>query len=239
MARKKREDPPAPGAPLWMTTYGDLMTNLLCLFVLLYSFSIIDSQKFESAMISIQSSLGILDSGRGINPSTMYDDITREIEDFQNLEEKLTTYLEDNDLNMDVMVQMESRGLVLRFQDNVLFDPGSAVLKPESKEILDYLGGFLIEPEFENKHVRIEGHTDTTPVGRNSKYATNWELSVARSASGVRYLVEELNLDPQRFSAAGYGEYHPVAPNDTPENKAKNRRIDIVILRSELEFKTP
>jgi len=238
MARKKREDPPAPGAPLWMVSYGDLMTNMVCLFVLLYSFSILDAQKFQAAMVSIQSSLGVLDSGRGINPSAIYDADT-EMEDFNMLEEKLTSYLEDSDLHMDVMVQMETRGLVLRFQDNVLFDPGSADLKPSSIAILNYLGEFLIEPEFESKHVRIEGHTDTTPVGRNSRYETNWELSVARSASGVRYLIEELNLDPQRFSAAGYGEYQPVAPNDTPENKAKNRRIDIVILKSELEFKTP
>ncbi|MBM7613666.1 OmpA/MotB family protein [Alkaliphilus hydrothermalis] len=248
MARKKREESPPAGAPLWMTTYGDMVTLLLCFFVLLFSFSEIDVQKFEAIISSFNGSIGILDSGKTVEPSPNIseamkeDQITNQLEeweDFKKLQELIEQYLADKGLNTDVLVSLETRGLVLRFQDNVLFDSGKADLKDTSKEILIYLAEFLAAEEFKGKHIRIEGHTDTDPLRPNSKFETNWELSVSRAANVVRYLIEEIELEPARFSASGYGEYHPVTTNDTMENKAKNRRVDIVILRSEDEISLP
>lgn len=248
MARKRKEEAPAPGSPAWMTTYGDMVTLLLCFFVLLFSFSTIDAKKFQSIIQSFQGALGVLDSGQTIEMSDfisegMADELTtnqmEELEDFRKLKEKLEEFLEANGLDNDVLVTLETRGLTLRFQDSVLFDSGSAELKPGSKELLNYLSEFLMEPEFESKFVRVEGHTDTDPLRPNSRYETNWELSVARASNVVRYLIEEINLEPRRFSASGYGEYHPVADNETVENKAKNRRVDIVILKSELAISLP
>nr|WP_330389073.1 OmpA family protein [Alkaliphilus peptidifermentans] len=197
---------------------------------------------------SFQGSIGILDDGNTIELSeyiseALQDDLTtdqkEELEDFRKLKEKLEDFLVENNLEADVLVTLEVRGLVLRFQDNVLFDSGSAELKGTSKEILNYLATFLVEPELITKYVRVEGHTDTDPLRSSSRYETNWELSVARAANVVRYLIEEVDLEPRRFSASGYGEFHPVAPNDTLENKAKNRRVDIVILKSELAISLP
>ena len=148
------------------------------------------------------------------------------------LQEILIEYLESYDLESDVLVTHEDVGLILRFKDNVLFDPGKADLKPGSKEILKNISKFLQKPEFIEKSIRIEGHTDTVKVIPNLLYPTNWELSTGRASNVTRYLIEELGLAPERFSIAGYGEYHPIAPNDTAENKSKNRRVDIVILRS-------
>ncbi len=248
MARRRKEETPQPGAPLWMTTYGDMVTLLLCFFVLLFAFSTIDAKKFQTMIQSFQGAMGVLETGETIEISEfisegMAEELTtnqkEELEDFRKLKEKLEEFLEENGLENDVLVTLENRGLILRFQDSVLFDSGSAELKSSSKELLIYLSQFLLEPEFESKFVRVEGHTDTDPLRPNSRYETNWELSVARASNVVRYLIEEINLEPRRFSASGYGEYHPVEDNDTAEDKAKNRRVDIVILKSELAISLP
>ncbi len=243
MARKRsRQEEPQAGAPLWMTTYGDMVTLLLCFFVLLFSFSTVDAQKFQSMIQSFQGSLGILESGTSITTDNfiteaMKDELTtdqrQELEDFRKLEEVVETYLESYDLESDVLVSQENEGLMLRFQDNVLFDPGKAELKPKSKEILSDIAIFLQSPEFISKSIRVEGHTDTVKVNRSSIYPTNWELSAGRASNVVRYFIEDIDLAPERFSISGYGEYRPIVPNDTAENKSKNRRVDIVILRSE------
>ncbi|HZK57077.1 MAG TPA: OmpA family protein [Clostridia bacterium] len=243
MSRKKQpnQEGSQSGAPAWMTTFADMTTLLLCFFVLLFSFSTIDAQKFQAMIQSFQGSLGILDSGILIETDDFATDITddnlskiqmQEIEDFARLQGILEEYLENYDLESDVFVTQESAGLVLRFKDNVLFDSGKAELKPRSKEILSDISMFLQNPEFIEKSIRIEGHTDTVKVIPNLLYPTNWELSTGRASNVTRYLIEELGLAPERFSIAGYGEYHPVAPNDTAENKSKNRRVDIVVLRS-------
>ena len=189
-----------------------------------------------------RSSLGILDGGNTLETDrfiteAMQSDLTtdqmEELEDFRKLEEVVEAYLESYDLESDVLVSQENAGLMLRFQDNVLFDPGKAELKSRSKEILNDISIFLQGPEFIDKSIRVEGHTDIVRVNPTSIYPTNWELSAGRASNVVRYFIEEIGLSPERFSISGYGEYRPIAPNDTTENKSKNRRVDIVILRSE------
>lgn len=240
--RRRREENSSKGAPEWMTTYGDMVTLLLCFFVLLFSFSEVDIKKFQSMIASFQGSLGILESGTTIIPSEdipvsnngeLTTEQLEELEDFKRLQAELQDFLEERGLDGDMLVSMETKGLVLRFQDSILFDSGKADIKEDAKEILISIVEFLQKPEFRKKDIRIEGHTDTDPLRSNARYETNWELSVARSANVVRFLIEDINLDPVRFSASGYGEYHPLVPNDTQENKRKNRRVDIVILRSE------
>lgn len=242
MPRRKPADDAKKGAPEWMTTYGDMVTLLLCFFVLLFAFSEIDVGKLDAFIQSFQGAVGVLESGRTIEPSEILseaelDDLTlqelQELEDFRRLQERMEEFLEERGMAADVLVTLETRGLILRFQDNVLFDSGRAEIKSDSLEILQFVGIVLEEPDFVEKFVRIEGHTDTDPLRPGALYETNWELSVTRAANVVRYMIEELGVEPMRFSASGYGEYHPVALNDTPENKAKNRRVDIVILRSE------
>ncbi len=243
MSRRKQQnqEESPPGAPAWTTTFADMTTLLLCFFVLLFSFSTIDIQKFQAMIQSFQGGLGILDSGtliefNGSVIDTTDDDLSmgqmQETEDFIKLQEILENYLESYNLESSVFVTQENVGLVLRFRDSVLFDSGKTMLKPESKEILGDISVFLQSPEFIKKSIRIEGHTDTVKVTPNLLYPTNWELSAGRASNVTRYLIEDLGLAPERFSIAGYGEYHPVAPNDTAENKSKNRRVDIVILRS-------
>jgi chemotaxis protein MotB len=109
-----------------------------------------------------------------------------------------------------------------------MFDIGSASIKPAAYTVLDTLGFFLEEIPNE---IRIEGHTDDTPI-RTAQFPSNWHLSVTRALNVGYYLLQHYKIRPEKVSIIGYGEYHPIVPNDTPEHRAENRRVDIVILNS-------
>lgn len=247
MARKRGQEESKSGAPEWMTTYGDLVTLLLCFFVLLFSFSTIDAQKFQAIMQSVQGSLGALKGGKTVQETFLVNEEQsveqleelRELEDFKKLQELIENYLEQNGFQNEILVDLEPRGLLLRFKDNVLFDSGKADLKGNANETLFFLSDLLKQQEFKEKYIRIEGHTDSDPIINIRKYPTNWELSVTRASNVVRFLIEQAGLQPDRLSASGYSQYHPIAPNDTDGNKGKNRRVDIVILRSDFVKSEP
>ncbi|MCT4595588.1 MAG: OmpA family protein [Anaeromicrobium sp.] len=242
MAKKKKPEEAKGGAPEWMTTFSDLMTLLLCFFVLLFAFSTIDQRKFTAVMKSFQGSAGVLHAGKTIDGSEYIDKglnedkLTKqlkEIRDFKVMEEKINKYLEENNMKNEIFVELESRGLLIRLNENVLFGSGKAELKENAKETLRFLGDIIKQEEFKSKYITVEGHTDSDPIVRSKKYPTNWELSISRASNVVRFLIEDTYVEPKRLSASGYSQYHPVAPNDTMENKSKNRRVDILILRSD------
>lgn len=244
MSKKKRVEEQKAGAPEWMVTYGDLVTLLMCFFVLLFAFSEIDAQKFEAVMQSFQGSAGVLQAGKSLSddelvfdamPEEQVAEQKEEIEKLQILKQKFEDYLEENNLQGDILVELEARGLLLRFEDNALFDSGKADLRTSSLETLKFLGEILQTEEFVGRFVRIEGHTDDIPIG-TLRFPSNWELSTTRSSNVVRYFIERLGMTPQRFSASGYGEYFPIANNEIADGRQQNRRVDIVILR-ELELK--
>lgn len=120
--------------------------------------------------------------------------------------------------------------LTLNMVDQILFDSGSAQIKPAGQAVLDKVGAAL--NGIKDKDIRIEGHTDNKPIAGalQSKFPTNWDLSTARATSVVRYLIDHDKVDPTRLVAAGYGEFHPKASNDTPEGRAQNRRIEIILV---------
>lgn len=111
--------------------------------------------------------------------------------------------------------------------DQILFDSGKADLKPDGKAVLRKVAAALAK---DDKIIRVEGHTDNVPLGPHAGFASNWELSTARATTVVRFLQDQGGLDPTRLIASGRGQYDPVAPNDTPEDRQKNRRIDITLL---------
>lgn len=231
--RKKEED----SGDNWLTTYSDMVTLLLCFFILLFTFSSLDLQKFKIVMASFQGGSGIL-SG-----SDYIDDIDNNLEkgerDLEYLKEVLEEYVQGLNLDTELSISIEERGLVIRFMDRVLFDPGKADIKPESLEILNSIGDILNRDEFKERLIKVEGHADTTPVSPSDGFPTNWELSAIRATNVLRYFVEQKNIEGSRISSSGYSYYRPIAPNDTKENKAKNRRVDIVILNSTYERAEP
>jgi chemotaxis protein MotB len=145
---------------------------------------------------------------------------------FMELKNKLDQYIKQKGLDKDIQLRLDSRGLYLTITGTVLFENGRADLTPGAKKIIK--GVFDLLTSIDNP-VRIEGHTDNVPI-HTAQFPSNWELSSARAVNLLRYLIEEYKMDPQRLSAAAYGEYHPVVPNDTLENRAKNRRVEISIL---------
>lgn len=224
------------GAPLWMLTYGDLVTQILIFFVLLFSFSSIDNKKFDAAIISIQGALGIMPGGRTLERLNRmdYSPETRssgmEAMDRAQLEailQRIDSFVKAEGLQGAVVFQMQERGLVVRLADRVLFDLGKADLKPEAVGILDKLASVINSIP---NNVRIEGHTDNLPIS-TERFPSNWELSTGRATNVVRYFVEKHGIPPRRLSAAGYGEYYPIASNVEEKGRQQNRRVDIVILR--------
>lgn len=225
-----------------MATYGDLITNILIFFVLLFSMSNIEESKFDMAILSLQGSLGMIDGGH-----TFYEDefveagevgsfliSAEEQREFEQLEEKVKDIVEQNDIS-GIEVNMDERGLVIRFVDGVLFDSGKAHIKESAKSILNKIAPELKES---HRHVRIEGHTDNLPISTR-EFPSNWELSTARAVNVVKFMIENHNFSPYILSAAGYGEYRPVAPNDSAKHRALNRRVDIIILKSAQEAEEP
>ena len=244
-----KSDNDIPGAPAWMNTYGDMVTLLLTFFILLYSFSSVDVQRFNEVMSAIQHSfmgrtgilVGTTDLGaeegqrldRAEHPAMDPELDIREqdlaiLEMLRQLEEtygEVQEFLREAGMADDIMLRMEERGIVMELPERILFDTGRAELKPDFLDALGLLAELLSRL---NNQIIIEGHTDNVPI-RTFLYPSNWELSVARSVSVARYLVEQHELNPGRFIATGYGEYHPLESNETPEGRARNRRVTIVI----------
>lgn len=232
----KRRRQVQSGSSNWLTTYSDMVTLLLCFFVLLFTFSNLDVQKFKSVLASFQGGSGILEGGNVIETPSIRD---QEELDLEKLRDILEDYADSANLGEEITISINERGLTIRFADRVLFDPGKADLKPDAKEILNDVAEILQRNEFKDKLIKVEGHADTTPVSPKDGFPTNWELSTTRATNVLRFLVEEKGIEGGRISASGYSYYRPIAPNDTKENKAKNRRVDIVILKSSYEKHEP
>lgn len=238
MRKKKKEE--SVNTEAWMATYSDLVTLLLCFFVLLYSFSEVDVEKFEKMMNSFHGSIGVLDGGKTMdeqdgasynNANLKKDNEAEEIEDFLALKRYIEAYAQVKGLEDEIKVTIEERGLMVRVLDNVFFDSGKADIKPRAREIILYIGEVLNKNQFLKKHIKVEGHTDNVKMN-SVQFPSNWELSVRRATNVLRILESQRHIDGNRISASGYGPNRPIAPNDTPENKAKNRRVDIVVLKS-------
>ena len=139
------------------------------------------------------------------------------------LEKKLSGELESGDMSLS----MQDRGLVVTVLDRVLFDSGKSELKETSKEGLEKVADIL-NGKVKQHMIYVEGHTDNVPI-RRSSWRSNWELSTARATEVIHYFVDDKGLNPKRVAATGYGEFHPVASNNTDAGKMKNRRVEIVI----------
>ncbi|OGR45850.1 MAG: hypothetical protein A2X34_02775 [Elusimicrobia bacterium GWC2_51_8] len=147
--------------------------------------------------------------------------------------EDLTSGLKAEITAGEITITQLKGKLTVNMVDKILFDSGMAEVRGEGRKVLGSIGKVL--KDITNKDIRIEGHTDNIPIKGElkSKYPTNWELSTARATAVARYLQDEAKVTPERLVAAGYGEYRPVALNDTAENRALNRRIEIVLTARE------
>ncbi|MCD6101324.1 MAG: flagellar motor protein MotB [Candidatus Marinimicrobia bacterium] len=229
MARKRKEDIEKPSSPHWMTTYSDMVTLLLTFFVLLISFSTIDKVMFDKAMFSIRGALGVLKRNVSMlsNPTVPKEsmlDQRRRAALYRNIN-AMKELARAMGYEKDISVEMTTTGFLIRMGSRVLFDLGSADLKPEAYPILQLVGEVLKEDVAE---VVVCGHTDNLPI-RSGKYPSNWELSTARALSVVKYLINKVGVPPEILVAAGYSEYRPLVPNTSEENRQKNRRVEFLV----------
>lgn len=260
---KKAEEPPK-GAPAWQSTFADLMNLLLCFFVLLFSMSTIEQEKFEAIAASFSQAFNIFDGGEmslgegaligdgisqlnelnifidsmGVSDDKDKDKEHDKEEDFQEealkeqmkasekLAEQIAEALEATGITDQVELNFTSQYVQLTLQGSILFDSGEVVIKEEAIPILDKLGAIL--ERYAGGTIEIEGHTDNVPM-HGAKYSNNDELSDGRALSVFNYLIEHTTLEPARIMHTGRGEYVPVATNETPEGRAKNRRVEIRI----------
>lgn len=183
-------------------------------------------------MVSTSGCTFIFQKGRRVD-SQKISKLKRELTDMERAKLELEDRLKNEIDDSEVKVEMMNRGLVITFMAEVLFDSGKAELRESSLGKLAKVARVL-NTTIKDLNLGIEGHTDNVPI-KYSGWKSNWELSVARSLSVVHFLSEKQNVSPTRLAAIGYGEYHPIDSNKTAVGKARNRRVEIVILPKELK----
>ncbi|MDH5719895.1 MAG: flagellar motor protein MotB [Spirochaetia bacterium] len=236
--KKKKQEEAPPGAPLYMLTYGDMVTLLLTFFVMLFTVAKIEGREFRLILSAFRGSLGLFEGGQTLSKGEL-EEMGMSLETLpaqeagRNLSKalKMATEIFKPEVKVKkVQVTQDERGLVISLIGSDHFPPGSARLTSEAKRILTKVSKLL-------RHIpsliRIEGHSDETPVVGGpaaEKYETNWELAGQRSINVLRYFHEVEDIEPEKMSAISYGKYRPLVSSTTPEARAINRRVDIVIL---------
>lgn len=222
----------------WLLPYADMLTLLLALFIVLFAMSSLDAQKFRNLAQSLSS---VFTSGTGIMeypspeeimvPEEVVTDPSNsasflELQDLIELQQKIDDYIVNNNLSSRLTTHLSGEGLRITILDNALFDSGSAEIKSDARQLGEEIANFIVSDP--PRHVTISGHTDDVPI-HNADYSSNWHLSVMRAINFMEVLLENDNLEPDFLSAKGYGEYRPIAENDSDENRAKNRRVEVLI----------
>ncbi|MEK6590393.1 MAG: flagellar motor protein MotB [Nitrospinota bacterium] len=248
MARKKRHAD-HENLERWLISYADFITLLFALFVVLYGISEVDAQKLKKVSNSFQFAFSLSGTG-GVEqipmletqikermlpvPVKSLEAITQlypgELEKFEEVRKDIGDAIINDIINTrmpeSVVFDLTERGLVIRLQSANFFAPGSAEIMPEVLPILDKVAKKL---KVLKSHIRIEGHTDSIPIS-TSNFPSNWDLSAARASNIVKYLINKFQFPPERITVAAYGDSRPIAENEAETGRAKNRRIDIVVM---------
>lgn len=228
MSKKDRykRDNCDPGVPAWVVTYGDMMSLLLAFFVMLLSFSEVDRVKFKAFMGSMQEAFGV-----------------QKLEELIEIPEGANIVIPEimsggssilSELNSIVprsfpgsRVQEDKVGTLLIVPGRLLFESGTAELKPETRAFLQEIAELVASKP--STQLQIEGHTDNIPI-KTTQFPSNWELSAGRAISVVRFLIEDSNVQASRLGAAGYADTRPLVPNNSPENRETNRRVEFLFM---------
>lgn len=264
MARRGKKHEEHVNHERWLITYADLITLLLVFFIIMYAMSKVDVQKYsvlaQALNMQFQKADSVLDKGFGVsgqmtpkqgdaqtpqNQNQSQEDPKEEKDktkpednekekrekELQDLLKQVQAYIKDQNLEAQVSASDTERGVAITLNDLFLFDLGKADLKVASFPILQKLASFF--PTLNSK-VSIEGHTDNLPLATGSPFKDNWGLSFARSLSVLRYFSDTAKLDNNKFIATAYADTMPKVANTSDENRSKNRRVEIIVLRDGL-----
>jgi chemotaxis protein MotB len=248
--KRSDDDPPKQkDLPTWVTSMSDMMSLLFALFALLYGMSKVNEGKFRQVAEALSRSLStggmtspvrqkpraieniaetpIIMPTATVTPTSSPSPTDKKSDNLQSVKKEIEEALETHNLKGKVVMNLEERGLIVSMlTDDLVFQIGDAELMSFAKKILD-----VITPTLRNNPnpMRVEGHTCNIPIA-NSRFRSNWELSTMRATNVAHYLIAEKKINPQRISVLGYGEFRPMYSN-TGDDRAKNRRVDIVILK--------
>jgi chemotaxis protein MotB len=254
VSRKRHEPHEEHPDESWLLPYSDLMTLLLALFIVLFAASSVNTSKLQEMSrafkTAFSSGISILDNGaisqddqlkRRTNEDLIRKDDGKktrkdlEQEEQQNLEQlkqQIDKYIQKNGLSTQLDTQLNQSQLLITIRDNALFPSGSASIKPNSQKLASAIGQMLQRyPDYE---ILVTGHTDNQPIN-TAEFPSNWELSSKRAINFMKILLANTAFDPKRFSAIGYGEFRPLDSNATDAGRAKNRRVEVSILRKYIE----
>lgn len=245
MGKKRREfgigeggEMETAGLMRWLLTYADMLTLLFALFVILYSISAVDVEKLRALAMALGNAFGLKGHISVLQTGATTDTKPIVMEQSQvqltTLREKVQKWILQQKLEREIKVRFNERGLVISLMtDKILFRSGYADLLPRTQRILSDIAELLKEI---TNPVVVEGHTDDVPITSPAikrKYNDNWDLSTARAVNVLKYLIRK-GISPDRLSAAGYSSYKPLVPNIDDITRAKNRRIDIIVLKADL-----
>ena len=257
MSRKKR--PEHSNHERWLVSYADFITLLFAFFVVLYSSSQVHQRKAGKLAKAIQTAfaqMGAFDSTatrpqvlkpeepslsnfRAIQEGHAFETLEggqpASAPDMEQIQKDLQASLAREISARTVSVTATREGIVVSLRELGFFDSGSPALQPDA---ISTLGNFVKVAGPLQARIRIEGHTDNVPI-HNARFDSNWELSTARATEITKLFITKYSMAPRRLSASGYGEYYPVASNDTPQGRATNRRVDLVILASNADSSAP
>ena len=254
MGKRKQQHEKEPNHERWLVSYADFITLLFAVFVTLYAMSQTDKKKAEEVLQSMRESFGYSQTSAGAKPTVIDTGSISVIpsmhkmtqaprrgksrgseQDFRATKAAIEAYLLKVGAQAKVSVAVNQRGLVVSLKEAGFFDSGSATLKQDSYSLLKDVVSSL--SSYSNS-IRVEGHTDNVPIS-SAAFPSNWELSTSRATNVLQYLTKQDDFDPYKISAAGYGEYRPVADNSVDEGRSKNRRVDIVLLSEQSERSEP
>ncbi|GGH76444.1 chemotaxis protein MotB [Pullulanibacillus pueri] len=230
----------------WLITYSDLITLLLVFFIVLYSMSEVQNDKFNALVQSLRTTFsGDAVMNTSDNPPTsITEDIPKAAKDQSKADDgedeksdkdqldklyvKLQDYINKNHLDSSIELENIPRGVQITFKEKILFDLGKADIKKQAETILQSMGGILNSV---SNPIAVEGHTDNNPIINSSEFHSNWELASKRAENVMLFLINNDDIKSSRMRFTSYGQYQPVEKNDTAEHQAMNRRVNIVILR--------
>ncbi len=233
MAKRKNEDS-GPSGGSWIDTFADLMNLLLCFFVLLFSMSSVDVDKFEALVQSLEHSFSILPAGgasvgdgqmvsAGISHLLLLDEYYKPEANSYSLENA------GSGKNAETELDVNAQYVLLTLNGALLFDSGASEIREDALTLVDKLSVLL--ESYDSNLIDIEGHTDNVPI-HNARFESNDVLSAYRSFAVKDYILEHSSLEAGKIRATGCGEYNPIADNSTPEGRARNRRVEIKIYNS-------
>ena len=258
MRRRKKKHDDEHMDESWLIPYADLLTLLLALFIVLYASSSVDAQKFKELSQVFNEiftgGTGMMEYPSPVAPQQSSDQVEKQAaslnqkedkekelskeeldkqaflkdqEELKEIQKKINEYIKTNNLEVQFITKLTDEGLLLTIRDNFLFDSGSATVQGSDLSVAGELSDLLVMNPPRN--IIISGHTDNVPI-RNAEFESNWELSVMRAVNFMKIILDNPELDPQWFSAKGFGEFEPIADNGTAEGRGQNRRVEVLIL---------